>query len=98
MIKEITIKALKSISEMNFTCKNLNIIAGTNSSGKSTLLQALLIAAQNTDSNNGINGKYVNIGEFKDANNYNVKDKEIRVSGIEREIRMDSECIEKLNV
>ena len=79
MIREIDVKALKSISEIQMFCKNLNIIAGTNSSGKSTLLQALLIAAQNTGANNGINGKYVNVGDFKDANNYNVKDRNISI-------------------
>lgn len=80
MIKEINVKALKSIAEIQFACKKLNIITGTNSSGKSTLLHALLVIAQNSNSNDGINGKYINIGDFKDANNYNVKDKDIYIS------------------
>lgn len=80
MIKALHIEAFKSISEICFDCKKLNLITGTNSSGKSTLLQALLLAAQNSHSNNGLNGKYINIGEFRDAKSFNVKSKEIKIS------------------
>lgn len=80
MIKRLHIEAFKSISEISFDCKKLNLITGINSSGKSTLLQALLIAAQNSRSDSGINGRYINIGEFRDAKSFNVKAKEIRIS------------------
>ena len=61
-------------------CAKLNIITGTNSSGKSTLLQALLIAAQNSNSNTGLNGDFVSLGEFTDAKNFNISGKSISIT------------------
>ena len=82
MIKKLSVKGLKSISDIEMNCAKLNIITGTNSSGKSTLLQALLIAAQNTGSNMGLNGDYVSLGEFAVAKNFNISNKSICI-GIE---------------
>lgn len=79
MIKNIKISGFKSIAEMNIACKAMNIIAGANSSGKSTILQSILVAAQNRGTNSGINGEFVNLGEFKDAKNFNVTNKKIDI-------------------
>lgn len=84
MIKKLFVKGLKSISDIEINCAKLNIITGTNSSGKSTLLQALLIAAQNTNSNMGLNGDYISLGDFTVAKNFNISDKSICI-GIETE-------------
>jgi len=48
MIEKIHIKALKSIRELTVKCSDINLLVGTNSSGKSTFLQALLLMAQKT--------------------------------------------------
>lgn len=79
MIRKISVKGLKSIAEIEMNCEKLNIITGVNSSGKSTLLQALLIVAQNRNSNTGLNGDYVSLGEFTDAKNFNVSEKSISI-------------------
>lgn len=79
MLKQILINSLKSINELDFTCKKLNIIAGTNSSGKSTFIQSILMAKQNEKQNIGLNGPLVNLGDFKDAKNFNSSSKEIGV-------------------
>ena len=91
MIKKLSVKGLKSISDIEMNCAKLNIITGTNSSGKSTLLQALLIAAQNTDSNRGLNGDYISLGEFAVAKNFNISNKSICIG-----IETHSEYCEKL--
>ena len=62
MISKIHIEALKSIQEMTLDCAGLNLIVGTNSSGKSTLLQAILLNAQNREEKIGLNGKLVSLG------------------------------------
>lgn len=46
MIKSVNVSAMKSIKEMKIDCKELNLFVGTNSSGKSTFLQALLLLKQ----------------------------------------------------
>ncbi|WP_027218064.1 AAA family ATPase [Butyrivibrio fibrisolvens] len=66
MIKKIHIKNMKSIVDLNLECSNFNLLIGTNSSGKSTVIQALGILAQNTIEKKGINSELVNIGSFED--------------------------------
>lgn len=80
MIKTVLVKGLKSIDSLSVDCKQFNIITGTNSSGKSTFLQALLILAQNAFGNVGVNGRFVQIGEFKDAKNFNSASKDIELA------------------
>lgn len=80
MIKEVKISALKSIEHLTVECSKLNILAGANSSGKSTFLQALLLIAQNSISWQGLNGEYVSLGDFRlDAKNYHVTSDKIEV-------------------
>lgn len=71
MINKIKIKAFKSIKELELECSNLNLFVGTNSSGKSTCLQALLLFEQNRRENVGLNGANISLGEFREVrNNY----------------------------
>lgn len=70
MIKKVHIQALKSIKDLTVKCKKLNLIVGTNSSGKSTFLQGLLLEAQNSAEQWGLNGPLVELGEFNEAHNY----------------------------
>ena len=46
MINELTIKGLKCFEEAEFHFKNLTLLAGKNSMGKSTVIQALLAMIQ----------------------------------------------------
>ena len=63
MITQISTKNLKSLLNFDFQCKNLNLITGTNSSGKSTFIQSILLAKQNSPLTVGLNGFFVNLGE-----------------------------------
>ena len=59
MICSLEINNLKCIKNMQMECRNLNVLIGTNSSGKSTIQQALLLVGQNLETVEGINGKLV---------------------------------------
>lgn len=53
MITSLNIKNFKSIADENFELKNFNLLAGTNSSGKSSVIQGLLLAADNITETDG---------------------------------------------
>ncbi len=74
MINKICVSALKSINDIKIDCSDLNLFVGTNSSGKSTFLQALLLFAQKR-----LNGKYISVGEFREVRNYNMPNNKIRI-------------------
>ncbi len=67
MIRKVHIENLKSIDEMNLECRNINLLIGTNSSGKTTVLQGLLLLLQNNANFVGFNDAYVQLGEYDDA-------------------------------
>lgn len=75
MIQKIKVSGLKSIDTIELDCKKLNVITGTNSSGKSTLLQAIMLFFQShrglslRPSESGLNGKYISLGEFRENKN-----------------------------
>lgn len=79
MINRIHVKALKSIKDLTVDATKLNLFVGTNSSGKSTFLQSILLAAQNAAADVGLNGKLVSIGEFREARNYYMSNEPIRI-------------------
>lgn len=80
MIDKIRIVALKSIKDLTVECKKLNLLVGTNSSGKSTFLQALLLSAQQE-----LNGKYISIGDFREVRNYYMPNNSIRIEVLEKD-------------
>lgn len=67
MIKKLIVNNLKSINHIEIPCANLNLYVGTNSSGKSTILQALLLFAQNTSVNQGLSGDFVTLGTYDES-------------------------------
>lgn len=81
MIKNLEIIALKSIKKLSIPCTNLNILVGTNSSGKSSIMQSLLIASQyiTTNRQNGLNGYWLNLGDFKSVRCIYCKTDEISI-------------------
>lgn len=85
VISKIHIQALKSIKNLTIICSKLNLFVGTNSSGKSTFLQALLLAAQNGIEKKGLNGSLVSLGEFREVRNSYMPDKNIKIEFWENE-------------
>lgn len=66
MIKKIFIKNYKSIKDLALTCNQMNLFVGTNSSGKSTTIESILMTAQNVDREVGLNGELVRGGSYDD--------------------------------
>lgn len=79
MIKMLMIKNFKSIKKMKINCSNINLLIGTNSSGKSSVLQGLLFAAQNMQKICGLNGDLMSLGSFEENRCVYADEKEITV-------------------
>lgn len=82
MIKRLKISNFKSIQEIEMKCENLNLFIGTNSSGKSTVNQAVLLVGQNMESPVGLNGNFTMLGEFEENKCRYSTDREIRIGVI----------------
>lgn len=82
MIKKININGFKSIIHLELDCKKLNILTGTNSSGKSTIIQSLIVFSQLIAStyNESLNGPLINLGLFNEVKSKLIKEKRISVN------------------
>ncbi len=100
MIDRLEIEGFKSISKLQLDLKQLNIFAGTNSSGKSSSIQALLLVVQNLDDEYGLNGPLVSVGEFREIRNYNINADYVAVNASEGEemvsLRFSEDCAPEL--
>ncbi len=85
MIREIAIRNFKSIKELMMKCSALTLLIGNNSSGKSTIHQALLILAQNVGKTEGLNGSLVKLGSFEENRCCYVQDKEMGIAVLDEE-------------
>lgn len=69
MLKSVTIKSFKGVKEtLEIKIDPLTLFSGANSSGKSTIIQAILFVKQNIESNNlsvTFDGKYFDFYDFK---------------------------------
>lgn len=81
MIKSIQIKNFKSIKNINLQFSNLNVFCGENASGKTSIIHALLIAAQKTKSDYTADGLIIKIGELSELkNNTSAGDLQIKIN------------------
>jgi AAA15 family ATPase/GTPase len=73
VITSLRIQNFKAFRDQSFSLGRLNLLAGLNGSGKSSLLQALLILRQSADQGLlkhdeiALNGNLVRLGRFKDV-------------------------------
>ena len=80
MIKSVQIKNFKSIKNINVQFSKLNIFCGENASGKTSIIHALLIAAQKTKSDYTADGEIIKIGELNELkNNTSTGDLQIKI-------------------
>ena len=85
MLNNLTVNNYKCLVECSLELKPLNLFAGPNSSGKSTALQALLIASDNlteTKGKHGLKNRRTEASNFNDVRNFvtNAKSYEICIS------------------
>ena len=74
-LRQIGLRDFKSVAEADVELGPLTVVVGANSSGKSTLLQAILALAQAFRSHTAnaelpLNGDFVNLGTFDDTKNF----------------------------
>lgn len=81
MLKKIKIDGFKCFDHTQIALSNLTLLTGTNSSGKSSLIQALLFLMQQKENGqNPLNGKYVRLGGIEDVKNTITNARKIEVS------------------
>ena len=79
LIRGLEIENLKSIKNIKMECSDLNLLIGTNSSGKSSVLQGLLLVSQNMEQECGLNGSFVSLGTFSESRCIYEEKKEIKI-------------------
>jgi predicted ATPase len=81
-IEQLTLENFKCFkSEKTFDFSRLTILTGANSSGKSSVIHAILAVLQSSDFPNhlSINGDYINLGDFKEISNSGKRDNIIKL-------------------
>jgi predicted ATPase len=74
LLSKIKFQGLKSIDCIELNLKKLNLLIGVNSAGKSTIIQGLLVLAQNFkhyDESSVLNGHLISLGTYRDVRNFN---------------------------
>lgn len=82
MLSKISIKNFKAIKNSELNLSNINLITGINSSGKSSLLQTILLLKQviKKDNKLHLNGDYVQLGTIGDVLNQFYSENNISLS------------------
>lgn len=90
MITSLTINHMKSFDNVTLDLQNFTLLVGMNSAGKSTVIQALLLAIQNIndEGHSPLNGRLVSLGEFSDVRNFikNAKSFSVKISSIKEDL------------
>ena len=68
MLNGVKIQGFKCFKEAEIRFSNFTLLAGKNSTGKSTVIQAILALYQNSASS--LAGKYMNIGTVSEVKNW----------------------------
>ncbi|WP_407313777.1 AAA family ATPase [Desulfosporosinus sp. SB140] len=90
---EITVKNFKAIQTLeNYKVNNLNVLSGTNSGGKTSFIQLLLLLKQSLErsveqSSLILNQPYVSLGKYKDIIYYNKNNLEIGLKIYKEDIK-----------
>jgi len=75
VLSQIRLKNFKSVKEAEIDLKHLTVLVGKNSSGKSTLLQSILVLVQAVSKRGRsrsfpLNGEFVKLGSFNEVKNF----------------------------
>lgn len=83
MIKSLDIRDFKCIDQVELELSGLNLLTGSNSAGKSTVIQALLLLVQSLkeggNTANALNGEFVKLGNASDIRNIYTNRKCVRI-------------------
>ncbi len=93
MLESLHIDGFKCFSEVTIDLKPMTILAGTNSSGKSSVIQAFLLLCNNAAKNSSspLNGMWLRLGTFDECRNHRINARSFQVTALSREERFQAE-------
>jgi predicted ATPase len=87
MLDALHIQGFKCFDTVEITLRRINIFSGTNSSGKSSAIQAFLLLCNNAikNSSSPLNGMWLRLGSFDECRNHRVNARTFRVGAVNGE-------------
>ena len=85
MIQQMKISNFKSINNQEIELKPLTIFTGTNSSGKTTLMQSILLLSYYSNQNSELEKALIKVKKFQEIRNFNNISNEVTL-----QIKMDN--------
>lgn len=84
MLEALRIHGFKCFNEVEIPLRMINIFSGTNSSGKSSAIQAFLLLCNNTvkNSSSPLNGMWLRLGTFDECRNHRTNARSFRVGAV----------------
>lgn len=82
MLDVLQIEGFKCFAKVDISLRAINIFSGTNSSGKSTAIQALLLLCNNAveNSSSPLNGMWLRLGTFDECRNHRINARSFNVA------------------
>lgn len=98
MLNRIELKNFKCFSKLNLELSNLNVFAGLNGMGKSSVIQSILLYVQSKEQYNNLeriilNGNYVSLGTGKDVLFEDTSETSIGIRLFENDVLTDLELV-----
>lgn len=92
MINKLTINNFKCFDLVNIELKNLTLFCGTNSSGKSSAIQSLLLIDNCLSNDHSLNSQWLNLGQFDEIRNFIIRRESvsIEVSQLAKSYKFDA--------
>jgi predicted ATPase len=86
MLDALQIEGFKCFAKVDISLRSINIFSGTNSSGKSTAIQAFLLLCNNAVENfsSPLNGMWLRLGTFDECRNHRTNARSFRVAARSR--------------
>lgn len=97
MISKIVIDNFKCFDTVQIELKNLNILCGTNSSGKSSVIQSLLLIDNCLSEEASLNSNWLNLGYFEEIRNFIIRRDNINIT-IEQQGNKYNLCINESTI
>lgn len=93
MLEELHIQGFKCFDSVEITLRRINIFSGTNSSGKSSAIQAFLLLCNNAmkNSSSPLNGMWLRLGTFDECRNHRINARTFRVGAVSGKEKFQAE-------
>lgn len=84
MLEALHIQGFKCFDSVEISLRRINIFSGTNSSGKSSAIQAFLLLCNNAmkNSSSPLNGMWLRLGTFDECRNHRINARTFRVGAV----------------